>query len=159
MPGKVLSVIILLGAIVPAAQLPCRYSARLTGDQAVPATESSATGDALFFPNRENTALRCRVTVDNLNNDGALVVALYLGRPDEPPQPELRVAVLPLAGPVRKGNYSGVLVQTTLTDSALTGPLAGRRLENLIYALSLGRIFVNIASGSYPEGEIRGQVR
>ncbi|MCX7732515.1 MAG: CHRD domain-containing protein [candidate division WOR-3 bacterium] len=149
----------LLAILFLAVQAEASYSAQLTGNQAVPPTTSSATGDAVFTPNRDNTELKCKVTVNNLYNDGLLQVALYLGKPGEPAQPDMKVAVLPVTRSLKRGIYNGVLSQTTLTDADLQGPLAGHKIETLIFAMSMGKIFVNISSGSYPEGEIRGQIQ
>lgn len=135
------------------------YSTHLTGDQAVPPTTSTATGDALFTPNRDNTELKCRVVVKDLYNDGMLQVGLFLGRPGEPAEPDINIANLPITRKIKQGKYDGVLCQVTLTDSNLQGPLAGQKIETLIYAISLGKIFLNISSSTYPEGEIRGQIR
>ncbi len=150
---------ILLAILFFAAHTDASYSSHLTGDQAVPPTTTSATGDAVFDPNRDNTELKCKVTVNNLYNDGLLEVALYLGKPGEPAQPDMKVAVLPVTRTPKQGVYNGVLSQKTLTAADLKGPLTGHRIETLIYAMSMGKIFINISSGSYPDGEIRGQIQ
>ncbi|MEN9978771.1 MAG: CHRD domain-containing protein [candidate division WOR-3 bacterium] len=157
---KISSIVFFLLAILfSAACADASYSAQLTGNQAVPPTTSSASGDAVFTPNRDNTELRCRVTVNNLYNDGLLEAALYLGKPGEPAQPDMKVAVLPITRSLKRGIYNGILSQTTLTDADLQGPLAGHKVETLIFAMSIGKVFINISSGSYPEGEIRGQIQ
>jgi hypothetical protein len=135
------------------------YIASLNGSQAVPPTQSTATGDAVFSPNRDNTELKCQVTVNNLNNDGSLDVGLYFGSPGEPAHPDMRVATLPLVRSVSKGRYTGILCSVTLTDENLQGLLAGKKIESLIFALGMGKVFINISSGTYPEGEIRGQIQ
>uniref|UniRef100_A0A7V3V064 CHRD domain-containing protein n=1 Tax=candidate division WOR-3 bacterium TaxID=2052148 RepID=A0A7V3V064_UNCW3 len=66
---------------------------------------------------------------------------------------------MPLTRNIKKGIFNGILCSVTLTDQDLQGPLAGKKIETLIYAMGMGNIFINIASGSYPEGEIRGQLR
>jgi len=154
-----LTVCIGLALILFFTNASASYSAHLTGDQAVPPSTSTATGDASFTPNRDNTALKCKVTVSNLYNDGMLEVTLYLGQPGEPAQPDIKVASLPLTRNIKKGIFNGILCSVTLTDQDLQGPLAGKKIETLIYAMGMGNIFINIASGSYPEGEIRGQLR
>lgn len=150
---------IIVALLLSGASARASYSARLTPDQAVPPTTSTATGDASFTPNRDNTELRCKVTVNNLYNDGQLEVGLYLGKPGEPAQPDMRVATLPITRNIKPGIYNGILCSLTLTDQDLQGPLAGRTTETLIYAMGMGKVFINIASGSYPEGEIRGQIK
>ncbi len=44
------------------------------------------------------------------------------------------------------------------TGSGLTGPLEGQGLEALLNEMAAGKVYINLSTENYPEGEIRGQV-
>lgn len=150
------------------------YTAHLTGDNEVPSNLSLAQGQAMFWLNKDGTAIEYKLIAANIDNiaqshihnaaagaNGPIVVWLY---PDAPPA-QLIV-----------GPFQGVLAQGTIESSEIlaNGNLAGlpveARLNALLAEMAAGRTYVNVhttdndsntgpAPGDIPAGEIRGQLR
>ena len=53
----------------------------------------------------------------------------------------------------------GMIMRGNVTDSSLTGPMAGQTLADLQTAIANGDTYVNLATSDHPDGEIRGQVK
>jgi hypothetical protein len=50
-------------------------------------------------------------------------------------------------------------IRGNITDSSLTGPMAGKTLADLISAINNGDTYVNVHTQTHPDGEIRGQIQ
>jgi hypothetical protein len=144
------------------------YTAHLTGGSEVPSNLSPAQGQAIFWPNKDGTAIRYKLIAANIDNifmahihnapagvNGPIVVWLY---PDAPPA-QLIV-----------GPFNGVLAEGSIEANDLMGPLAGQPLSALLAEMAAGRTYVNVhttdndpntgpAPGDIPSGEIRGQIK
>jgi hypothetical protein len=142
-------------AVMPVAALS-HFTAHLSGDEEVPPTVTSATGQVIFTVSKDGTMIHYRLIVANIENvmmshihlapagvNGAVVVWLY------PPSPP------PTLIPDR---FSGVLAEGTITADDLVGPLAGHPLSDLIDAIVAGNTYVNVHTDQLPSGEIRGQI-
>ena len=53
----------------------------------------------------------------------------------------------------------GMIMRGNVTDSSLTGPMAGQTLADLQTAMTNGDTYVNVHTQDHPDGEIRGQVK
>jgi curli biogenesis system outer membrane secretion channel CsgG len=53
----------------------------------------------------------------------------------------------------------GMIMRGNVTDSSLTGPMAGQTLADLQTAMTNGDTYVNVQTQDHPDGEIRGQVK
>ena len=53
----------------------------------------------------------------------------------------------------------GAIMRGNVTDSSLTGPMAGQTLADLQTAMTNGDTYVNVQTEDQPDGEIRGQVK
>ncbi len=62
------------------------------------------------------------------------------------------------SGP-KEGPLNGLLTEGTITNSDLTGPMAGKSLNDLVSAIKKGDVYVNVVSAAHPTGEIGGLVR
>jgi hypothetical protein len=60
---------------------------------------------------------------------------------------------------VKKGKFTGVLAQGTITAANLMGPLQGKTLEDLVSVIKAGDAYVNVHTTAHPGGEIRGQLK
>lgn len=153
------TVILMLGLLVsaPVAAASSNHTAHLSGDQEVPAVDTSAQGEVIFQINKDGTEIGYRLVAANIENvmmshihlapagtNGPIVVWLY---PSAPP-----AQLIP-------GRFNGVLAEGTITAANLVGPLAGQPLSALISAMNAGNTYVNIHTTQHPAGEIRGQLR
>jgi hypothetical protein len=62
-----------------------------------------------------------------------------------------------MSGPTT-GPINGLLTAGTLTSSQLTGPLAGKTIDNLVSMIRSGDAYVNVHTTQNQNGEIRGQI-
>lgn len=170
-----LTVAVLAGTVATAAFADNQiYFAHLTGDNEVPSNLSLGQGQAVFWLNKDGTAIEYKLIAANIDNifmshihnaqegvNGPIVVWLY---PHQPP-PQLIV-----------GPFNGVLAEGSIQASDIlpVGQLAGvpveGRLNALLALMAAGRTYVNIhttdnnpatgpAPGDIPAGEIRGQIK
>jgi len=160
--------LLLIGVPLSAHAAPAAskvFKARLTGDQAVPAKVTKASGQAHFAVSQDEAQVEFRVSVANIEN--VVAAHIYIGAPGE-----TGTIVATLYGPVAPGGgrASGVLSTGTLTASNLVGSLAGRPMSELLAAMKAGNAFVNIITddgqgapdqrpGDFSTGEIRGQIQ
>jgi hypothetical protein len=63
------------------------------------------------------------------------------------------------AGPKKTGDFSGLLAQGSLSSTDLTGPLAGKSIDDLVKLINKGDVYVNVLTDSHPSGEIIGAVK
>ena len=141
-------------------------TARLTGEQEVPAQVlTKANGQAHFTISQDESQVEFRVNVANIEN--VVAAHIYLGGPGEN-----GTIVATLYGPVSPGGgkKTGVLSTGTITAANLVGSLAGRPMSELISAMRAGNAYVNVLTddgqgapnekpGDLSTGEIRGQIR
>ena len=135
---------------------PDNHRTHLSGDEEVPARDTSAQGQAVFQVNKEGTGISYKLMVANIENvtqahihlapagtNGGIVVWLY---PAAPPS-----QLIP-------GRTQGILGEGEITASSLVGSLGGSPLSALLDAMRDGRTYVNVHTSQFPPGEIRGQV-
>jgi hypothetical protein len=128
----------------------------LSGDQEVPARETTAQGQAIFQVNEDGSAISYKLLVANIENvrqahihlapagsNGDIVAWLY---PAAPP-----AVLIP-------GRTQGTLGEGVLTAASLMGPLAGQPLSALLDAMRSGGAYVNVHTSQFLPGEIRGQI-
>ena len=56
------------------------------------------------------------------------------------------------------GNSSTISFNGNITQNDLQGPLKGKELSELVGLMSDGVVYVNVHSGEFQNGEIRGQI-
>jgi hypothetical protein len=129
------------------------FTATLDGYHIVPPVTTTATGSAKLELNVANTEVACTVDVVGIANatsaflhyapagvNGEVIADFYLG----PPKP---------------GSYTGRLTTGSLRTADLKGPLAGSSMDAFINSVRAGSTYVVVCTDSFPDGEIRGQVR
>lgn len=144
-----------------------RFSATLTGAGQVPEpTPSKATGELKLVVSADGKKIAYTLAVQNLSNPAGS--DLHLG-PDTANGPSV-VKLFPVHGAAaKKGAFSGVLAEGTITAGDLIGPLLGSPLADLVEQIRDGNSYVNVHTddgsppansgpGDYPYGEIRGQI-
>ena len=142
---------LVIGMALPGFAAQGRYQADLSGSQEVPPVKTSATGD--FKLTVYKKALSFELNVSGLMNvSGAHI---HRGKRGENGPP---VAGL-FGGPTKEGAFSGVLAEGTITEESLLGELQGKKIADLVRLLKSGNAYVNIHTETFPDGEIRGQIR
>jgi hypothetical protein len=153
---------------IPAHAQETQFSAKLSGASQLPEpTKSKATGELKLLVSADGKKISYTLTVENLlNPTGA---DMHLG-PDTANGPAV-VKLFPVHGAsAKKGDFSGVLAEGTITAGDLTGPLLGSPLADLIEQIRDSNTYVNIHTddgtppantgpGDYHLGEIRGQIK
>lgn len=141
----------LLSAALPAFAERNRYSADLDGQQEVPPVKTQATGDLKL--NLYEDMLSFELTVTGLTSPVA--AQLHRGKRGENGPP---IAGL-FGGPPKVGVFSGVLAEGTISEENLLGELQGKKVADLVRLIRAGQTYLNIMTGTFPDGEIRGQVK
>jgi hypothetical protein len=153
---------------IPAQAAESQFSAKLTGASQLPEpTSSKATGELKLTVSADDKKISYTLSVENLRNPTG--ADMHLG-PDTANGPAV-VKLFPVHGAAaKKGDFSGVLAEGTITAGDLTGPLLGSPLADLIEQIRDSNTYVNIHTddgtppantgpGDYHLGEIRGQIK
>lgn len=98
-------------------------------------------------------SLAYMVSANNISDVSAAY--LQMGSPGESGP----VVATLFPGPTKTGAFNGLLAQGSITNADLTGPLAGKTLNDLIGMIQSGKVYVNVVTDSYPTGQIGGLVR
>ena len=117
---------------------PIRFRALLSADEQTITTESPGVGCALFVLDRPTLRIEWTVTYKDMTSTATAAN---------------------VHGPQGVGSNAGVLWD--LAPDGMKSPLTGSIVLNdgqLEYLLT-DRVYVNIRSQRYPEGELRGQIR
>jgi hypothetical protein len=145
-----------------------QFSAKMTGASQLPEpTTSKATGEMKLVVSADGRKISYTLSVANLRNPSGS--DMHLG-PDTANGPAV-VKLFPLRGAgAKKGDFSGVLSEGTITAGDLAGPMLGSPLADLIEQIRDGNTYVNVHTddgvppansgpGDYHLGEIRGQIK
>jgi len=128
------------------------FKAKLTPKQEVVSPESKASGKAEFKLSKDGQTLSYKLHVKNIKDANA--AHIHKGKKGENGPP-----VVGLFSGERKGKFSGMLSEGTITEQDLLGDFQGKPLEDLINLLKAGDAYINVHTDANPEGEIRGQIK
>jgi hypothetical protein len=129
------------------------FSTSLSGNDEVPATQSTATGLAKFQTNENGTQVSYWVNVTGLNEiTGAHIHNGSAGQNGD--------VVVTLSGPESAQNAENPVISLkgNVTNDKLEGPLAGKELSELLGLMSDGTVYLNVHTGEFQNGAIRGQI-
>jgi hypothetical protein len=142
------------------------YTAKLDGSQQLPEpVETKATGLVELRPSPDGKHIEFTVSVTNLTNAAAADVHLGSAAVNGP----VVLKLFPRAGAApKKGPFTGVVAQGTISGADFIGPMTGASIEDFIAELKDGNVYTNVHSndgvdppnsgpGDYRFGEIRGQ--
>jgi CHRD domain len=136
------------------------FSARLTGDKEVPPVDTDATARIRLIANSQQNALDYRLSVSNLNG---VVSGAHIHRGSAGTNGPI-VANLKIGGTFASASAGdgGASTSTstggTITSADLKGPLAGKKISDLISLIEDGQAYANVHTRQHPNGEIRGQL-
>ncbi len=146
---------LLLLPISPAGAESAKFEANLSGQEQAPPIDTPAK--ASFVLSGSGKSLRYTLSVTDVEN--ATMAHIHIGHAGE--EGPIAVWLYP-SNPspvVRKGKFTGVLAQGTITAANLMGPLQGKTLEDLVRDIKAGDAYVNVHTTAHPGGEIRGQLK
>jgi CHRD domain len=129
------------------------FSASLSGNDEVPPTQSPATGLAKFQTNENGTQVSYWLNITGLNEiTGAHVHNGSAGQNGD--------VVVTLSGPESTENADNAVISLNgnITNDKLEGTLAGKELSELVGLMSDGIVYVNVHTGEFKDGAIRGQI-
>lgn len=126
-----------------------KFITSLTGDQEVPPSGSAAKGSAWFKPNNDSMWY----IIDVTGLDTVMEAHMHIGKSGQNGDP---VVMLFHSGPT--GPLNGTLIQGSFSAAELYGPMSGKTISYLLDKMNKGEAYVNIHTGSFPNGEIRGQI-
>lgn len=125
-----------LAVMSPASAKDKRFTANLTGASEVPPTGSAAKAKAKVNYNAANRKLKWTVTYSDLS--GPLTAAHF-------------------HGPAGEGENAPPMVTIEPLDAKLQG--TAELTEDQEKALNDGKMYINLHTAKFPNGEIRGQVK
>ena len=129
------------------------FSASLSGKDAVPPTESSATGWAKFQTDDNGTQVSYWVNITGLNEIGG--AHIHNGSAGQTGD-----VVVSLSGPesAENGDDAMLSLKGNITKDDLKGPLEGSELSEMVGLMSDGMVYVNVHTDEFQDGAIRGQI-
>lgn len=129
-----------------------KYIANLSGQNEVPPAQTNATGIGRFSTVPQFSNMSFGLSVNNIDQvtgahihqgkqgeNGPIVVTLF--KPNSP-----------------TGKVNGHLVNGSISNSMLEGPLKGKTVIDLSDLIQSGQAYVNVHTTKNPNGEIRGQL-
>lgn len=128
----------------------------LSGDEEVPTNDSRATGQAIFQIDSDETEIRYKLIVANIQN--AFMAHIHVGPADG--TGGIVAWLYPSAPPEQliPGRTQGVLGEGVITDEDVVGDLEGLGVAGLLAEIRAGNTYVNVHTLQVGAGEIRGQI-
>lgn len=153
--GKVkLLLFVLLAAFLTASTgfaADTHFKAKLTPKEEVKKPTSKASGKAEFKLSKDGKELSYKLQVKNLVDGNAAHIHMGAKGADGPP-------LVGLFSGEKKGKFTGVLSEGTISEKDLMGDLKGKPLDELLKLMKAGTTYVNVHTNGNPDGEIRGQI-
>ena len=128
-----------------------KYRAKLDGNNEVPAVNTTSEGVINFKTKNDMLTWTMNVTGTNY----AKVVNIHKGKAGE--NGEVVVDLMKVSK--HSDNPKGMTMRGNVTDSSLTGSMAGQTIADLKTAMANGDTYVNLKTQDHPDGEIRGQIK
>jgi hypothetical protein len=134
-----------------------RFTAILSGRNEVPPVATAALGIAIFhvLPVGHQEVINYELHLKNIK--GVTGAHIHIGKQGEN-GPVVAGLFNPSMNGPPTGAINGLLSAGTLTSSQLTGPLAGKKIDNLLIIVRGGGAYVNVHTTQNQNGEIRGQI-
>ena len=127
-----------------------KYRAKLDGNNEVPPLNTTSEGVINFKTKSDMLTWKMNVT----GISGATGAHIQQGKIGE----NGKAVVDLLKVSKQKDTANGMVMRGNVTDSSLTGPMAGQTIADLKTAMGNGDTYVDVATASHPDGEIRGQI-
>ena len=128
-----------------------KYRAKLDGNNEVPPVNSTAEGVINF--KTKNDMLTWKMNVTGTND--ATGVNIHKGKAGE--NGEIIVDLMKVSN--HSDNPKGMTMRGNVTDSSLTGSMAGQTIADLKTAMANGDTYINLKTQDHPDGLLRGQIK
>lgn len=158
-----LVILVISSAIMPSsikflklavAQVEGKFTAKLTGQDEVPPTNTKATGTADFVIQSNGKIMSYNVNVSNI--DKITMVNLNQGKKGQ--NGPVVVTLIRFKSLTPTGPVNGQLARGNISSTDLKGPLKGMQISDLARLIEDNNAYVNVQTSLYPDGEIRGQI-
>lgn len=127
-----------------------KYSADLSGFSEVPQIFSQGTGIAKIDGN--DTILNYQINATGIEN----ITAISINKGEETENGDILVNLS--NSKIPKGLNQEMVINGTITNSSLQGPLEGKRIIDLVGLMNQNETYVNINTTKFPLGELRGTI-
>jgi hypothetical protein len=128
-----------------------KYRAKLDGNNEVPPLNSTAEGVINF--KTKNDMLTWKMNVTGTND--ATGVNIHKGKAGE--NGEIIVDLMKVSK--HSDTPKGMTMRGNVTDSSLTGSMAGQTIADLKTAMANGDTYINLKTQDHPDGLLRGQIK
>jgi hypothetical protein len=128
-----------------------KYRAKLDGNNEVPPVNSTAEGVINF--KTKNDMLTWKMNVTGTND--ATGVNIHKGKAGE--NGEIIVDLMKVSK--HSDTPKGMTMRGNVTDSSLTGSMAGQTIADLKTAMANGDTYINLKTQDHPDGLLRGQIK
>jgi hypothetical protein len=128
-----------------------KYRAKLDGNNEVPAVNTTSEGVINFKTKSDMLTWKMNVTGTN----DATGVNIHKGKAGE--NGEVVVDLMKVSK--HSDNPKGMTMRGNVTDSSLTGSMAGQTIADLKTAMANGDTYVNLKTQDHPDGLMRGQIK
>jgi hypothetical protein len=128
-----------------------KYRAKLDGNNEVPPVNSTAEGVINF--KTKNDMLTWKMNVTGTND--ATGVNIHKGKAGE--NGEIIVDLMKVSK--HSDNPKGMTMRGNVTDSSLTGSMAGQTIADLKTAMANGDTYINLKTQDHSDGLLRGQIK
>ncbi len=123
------------------------FEAKMSGAEGVPPVSTSARGKADF--ELEDNELKFKLLVSGIEDATFAHIHLAAKGQNGPPAAFL----------LSSRATGDINIEGTIKSQDLVGPMAGKTLADLMAAMREGNTYVNVHSSTFPDGEIRGQIK
>ena len=128
-----------------------QYRAKLDGNNEVPPVNTTSDGVINF--KTKSGMMTWKMNVTGITD--ATGANIHTGKVGE--NGDIVVDLLKVSK--HSDTPKGMILRGNVTDSSLTGPMAGQTLADLQTAMTNADTYVNVQTQDHPDGEIRGQVK
>ena len=128
-----------------------KYRAKLDGNNEVPAVNTTSEGVINF--KTKNDMLTWKMNVTGANDPTG--VNIHKGIAGENGE----IVVDLMKASKHSDTPKGMLMRGNVTESSLTGSLAGKTIADLKTAIANGDVYINLKTDDHPDGLMRGQIK